>query len=119
MNEKSYIVIGVMSGTSLDGVDLAHIHFKIKNQKWVFEILECETISYSQEWLNQLKIAVGFSKEKLENSLTWFLEIDTANYSKCDINGQPIILGEDKKIISGSPDGLERTYNNYWFKIKK
>ncbi|MBS3078779.1 hypothetical protein J4218_01530 [Candidatus Pacearchaeota archaeon] len=59
------------------------------------------------------------SKQKLENSLTWFLEIDTANYSKCDINGQPIILGEDKKIISGSPDGLERTYNNYWFKIKK
>lgn len=66
MNENSYNVIGVMSGTSLDGVDLAHIYFEIKNQKWNFQILECETIGYSQDWLNQLKIAVGFSEEKLK-----------------------------------------------------
>lgn len=66
MNKESYNVIGVMSGTSLDGVDLAHIHFKVKNQKWSFEILECETIGYSQNWLDQLKIAVEFSNESLQ-----------------------------------------------------
>lgn len=65
MLKKIYKVIGVMSGTSLDGVDLAHIIFNIKNDKWDFQVLECETISYSSEWVNKLKIAVGFSKVEL------------------------------------------------------
>lgn len=55
-----------MSGTSLDGVDLAHIQFRINNQKWTFEILENETIPYSPNWVNRLKLAVDFSKEELE-----------------------------------------------------
>jgi anhydro-N-acetylmuramic acid kinase len=61
-----YNVIGVMSGTSLDGVDLAHIQFRINNQKWTFEILENETIPYSPNWVNRLKLAVDFSKAELE-----------------------------------------------------
>lgn len=61
-----YNVIGVMSGTSLDGVDLAHIQFRINNQKWTFEILESETIPYSPNWVNRLKLAVDFSKAELE-----------------------------------------------------
>lgn len=54
-----------MSGTSLDGIDLAHINFTIKDNKWRYEVLESETISYSQDWLNKLKVAVSFSKEEL------------------------------------------------------
>ena len=65
MFKQDYNVIGVMSGTSLDGIDLAHIHFTIKEDKWSYEILESETISYSTDWLNKLKVAVSFSKEEL------------------------------------------------------
>jgi anhydro-N-acetylmuramic acid kinase len=65
MFKETYNVIGVMSGTSLDGIDLAHIHFTIKNYKWQYQILKSETISYSQDWLNKLKVAVSFSKEEL------------------------------------------------------
>lgn len=65
MFKNSYNVVGVMSGTSLDGIDLAHIHFTIENGKWSFEIDQCETIPYPVDWLNKLKIAVGFSKEEL------------------------------------------------------
>ncbi len=54
-----------MSGTSLDGVDLAHIRFT-KNSDWNYEILETETVSYSEEWLNKLKLAVNFSESQLE-----------------------------------------------------
>ncbi len=54
-----------MSGTSLDGIDLAYINFTIKDNKWSYQILESETIPYSQDWLNKLKVAVSFSEEKL------------------------------------------------------
>ncbi|WP_426091919.1 anhydro-N-acetylmuramic acid kinase [Flavobacterium sp. DSR3-2] len=66
MFKENYTIIGVMSGTSLDGVDLAHIVFTVKNNKWEFEIQESETISYTTDWLNKLKIAVDFSKTQLE-----------------------------------------------------
>lgn len=66
MYKETYHSIGVMSGTSLDGIDLAHIKFTLKNDKWEFEILECETISYDSAWLNNLKNAVAFSMSELE-----------------------------------------------------
>lgn len=66
MKKNNYNVIGVMSGTSLDGVDLSHIKFHLENNKWSFEILKSETIGYSQSWINQLKLAVDFSETELE-----------------------------------------------------
>ncbi|WP_395043336.1 anhydro-N-acetylmuramic acid kinase [Flavobacterium sp.] len=66
MFKESYNIVGVMSGTSLDGIDLAHIKFSIKNEVWNYEILECETISYDSFWLNKLRNAVDFSMSELE-----------------------------------------------------
>jgi anhydro-N-acetylmuramic acid kinase len=66
MFNKNYNVIGVMSGTSLDGVDLAHILFSVENGKWGFQIFENETISYSDDWVNKLKGAVEFSESELK-----------------------------------------------------
>lgn len=65
MFKQNYNVIGVMSGTSLDGVDLAHIKFT-KNQNWTYEILETKTISYTESWLKILKSAVNYSITELE-----------------------------------------------------
>lgn len=65
MKKDYYNVIGVMSGTSLDGVDLAHIQFEIKDSKWTFEILECETISYDSNWISTLKTAVDYNENQL------------------------------------------------------
>ncbi|MGL2964479.1 anhydro-N-acetylmuramic acid kinase [Flavobacterium sp. RSB2_4_14] len=65
MFKQTYNIIGVMSGTSLDGIDLAHIHFSITDGKWDYKILECDTIEYDLLWLNNLKTAVDFSTEKL------------------------------------------------------
>ncbi|MES2409947.1 MAG: anhydro-N-acetylmuramic acid kinase [Bacteroidota bacterium] len=65
MQKETYNVIGVMSGTSLDGIDLAHIHFSIIDGKWDFTILETETVSYDSDWVNKLKTAVDFSQNEL------------------------------------------------------
>jgi anhydro-N-acetylmuramic acid kinase len=65
MFKETYNVIGVMSGTSLDGIDLAHIHFSISDGKWQYEILECETVTYSEDWLNKLRTAIHFTTKQL------------------------------------------------------
>ena len=65
MSKQSYTVVGVMSGTSLDGIDLARLIFSIENGNCRFEILECETVAYPIAWLNKLKVAVDFSSKEL------------------------------------------------------
>lgn len=65
MFKENYNVIGVMSGTSLDGVDLAYIKFN-NSGRWTFEIFQSETVSYSEEWLTKLKNAIHFSISELE-----------------------------------------------------
>ena len=65
MFKENYNVIGVMSGTSLDGVDLAYIKFN-NSGRWTFEIYQSETVSYSEEWLIKLKNAIHFSISELE-----------------------------------------------------
>ncbi len=47
--KQAYNVIGLMSGTSLDGLDIAHCSFRFENNQWFFEINQAETISYKEE----------------------------------------------------------------------
>lgn len=57
--------IGAMSGTSLDGLDLAAVEFQFQNNKWNFEIVNAVTIPYAQKWLKKLQNAPALSGEKL------------------------------------------------------
>lgn len=66
MQNTVYNVIGVMSGTSLDGIDLAKITFTLENEQWFFKIEPCETIPYSKEWVGWLQEAVGYSTLQLQ-----------------------------------------------------
>ena len=56
-SKQKYKVIGLMSGTSLDGVDIACCTFFFKNQ-WQFNIEKAETIKYPASWLKKLKEAM-------------------------------------------------------------
>lgn len=47
-------MIGVMSGTSLDGVDLAHCTFSIEEGYWHYKINAAYTIPYTPFWEEQL-----------------------------------------------------------------
>ncbi|WP_405398064.1 anhydro-N-acetylmuramic acid kinase [Maribacter sp. Asnod2-G09] len=62
---KIYKIIGLMSGTSLDGLDLAYCHIWEKNGAWEFDIKETKSVKYSSEMLNTLKDAISLSAEKL------------------------------------------------------
>jgi anhydro-N-acetylmuramic acid kinase len=64
MAEK-YKVIGLMSGTSLDGLDIAYCEFEKAADSWSYKIICAETIEYNDYWKNLLKNAENFSGYEL------------------------------------------------------
>lgn len=66
MIKNEYNIIGVMSGTSLDGIDLAFISFNL-DTNWTFKINVAETIAYAEKWGSKLKNLIDFSKEELSD----------------------------------------------------
>ena len=59
--KNSYNVIGVMSGTSIDGVDLCYSNFSYENKNWKFLIRIAETVPYEKSWITKLTNAHGLS----------------------------------------------------------
>ncbi|MBL6677811.1 MAG: anhydro-N-acetylmuramic acid kinase [Flavobacteriaceae bacterium] len=59
---KIFYVIGVMSGTSLDGVDLVYVKF-IQDEKWSFEIINSKTYKYED---SVSKLLTKISEKSLE-----------------------------------------------------
>ncbi|RXJ44458.1 anhydro-N-acetylmuramic acid kinase [Gelidibacter gilvus] len=64
MIKNHYNVIGVMSGTSLDGIDIAHCTFTHQD-RWNFEILVAETYEYPSVWVEKLKNLVTLTASEL------------------------------------------------------
>lgn len=58
-------VIGLMSGSSLDGIDIIDAVFW-NDGEWRYEIIAKETIDYSDSWKKTLSEAFYFSEEKLK-----------------------------------------------------
>ena len=116
MLKQKYNIIGVMSGTSLDGVDLAHVNFSIIKDKWQYTILECETIGYSQDWLNKLRSAVDFSKEqlaKLNQDYTVLLgNIITSFIDKHHLNSLDAVCSHGHTILHQPQNGFTLQIGN-------
>lgn len=49
-----YRVIGLMSGSSLDGLDIAYVHLHETAGKWTYEIIRADCYEYTPEWVSRL-----------------------------------------------------------------
>ncbi len=58
---KRYRAIGVMSGTSLDGVDLADVEFFESEGKWRFELGKHQFVAYNAEWKERLSSVMNYT----------------------------------------------------------
>lgn len=56
-----YRVIGVMSGSSLDGLDIALGEFQENAGKWSYEIKTAVCYNYTADWIEKLKKATSLS----------------------------------------------------------
>lgn len=61
---KTYYSIGLMSGTSLDGVDLVYVSLT-SGRGYSYEIMHAKTYSYSEYWEKTLRLAFTKSREEL------------------------------------------------------
>ena len=61
----THTAIGLMSGSSLDGLDIALVRFHEENEKYSFQILQAETLPYPEFWTRQLSEAFHKQPEDL------------------------------------------------------
>lgn len=66
MKKNYYKVLGIMSGTSLDGIDLAYLNFHY-HTSWNFQIIKSTTKEYPSEWKKRLSQAINLDDAELNN----------------------------------------------------
>jgi anhydro-N-acetylmuramic acid kinase len=76
-----YRAIGLMSGSSLDGLDIAFAEFQENAGRWTYEIVQADCYPYPADWVSRLKNATSLSA--LDYQL---LHIDYGHYLGQQVN---------------------------------
>lgn len=106
MSKEIIKAIGIMSGTSLDGLDIAAVDFMLENDKWNFKLVKAATVSYSSEWANALKTAPSLSGQKLVELHTNFGRFigEQANAFLQGANFAPGLIASHGHTVFHRPD---------------
>lgn len=115
MSTKKYRIIGVMSGTSLDGLDIAFIEFK-KEEMWSFKIIHAVTLKYSNEWYDKLKTAIDLNNsdlDKLDIEYTEFLgEAISSFINNYQIKDIDAVCSHGHTVFHKPENGLTKQIGN-------
>ena len=118
MNKNEYSVLGLMSGTSLDGLDMAHVHFRLESGLWSFELVNKASLDYQPELREKLKNSLSLpgldlltlDKEYgawLGSRVREFLEETGASLDFVSSHGHTVFHQLDKKLTYQIGDGQE------------
>jgi len=67
LKKYEYHVLGVMSGTSLDGIDIAEIWFRLSSDgSWSYTLGKAETIAYDDDMKANLKQAINWERKAID-----------------------------------------------------
>jgi anhydro-N-acetylmuramic acid kinase len=95
--------LGLMSGTSLDGVDLALCRFRRTDIGATYEIAKAATIPYPQEWEDRLRAAMsagGRELTLLDRDLGRYLGIlAKAFLQDCNLEGSLVIASHGHTVF--------------------
>jgi len=111
-----YRVVGVMSGTSLDGLDLAFCEFRFEDSRWLYQLKIAKTIEYSNGLRNRLKNAVTISGLDLAllnsdyghflgQEIQKFIEKNQLDVDLVSIHGHTIFHQPEKRLTLQIGDG--------------
>jgi len=106
-----YNVIGTMSGTSLDGLDIAYCTFEFSNNQWSFKINKARTIDFPKNIKEKLKSSIkmnGLDLMKLNNELGNLIGLSINNF----ISENKIIKNEIHCISSHGHTIFHQPENN-------
>lgn len=83
LTEKT--VIGIMSGTSLDGIDLACVKFSEADDKITYRFIAGKTIDYNNEWkknLKNLNTSTALTYAYAHAALGWLMGAEAEKFIK-------------------------------------
>jgi anhydro-N-acetylmuramic acid kinase len=78
---ERYKAIGLMSGSSLDGLDIAYCEFSIKERQWSLKVLNTDVVAYPDEWVQEIKRLPVASAKTL-----WQSHADLGHYFAEQVN---------------------------------
>jgi anhydro-N-acetylmuramic acid kinase len=103
--ENQYHVTGLMSGSSLDGIDLACCEFFHDREKWNYRILQAQTFPYPPLLLEKLQKAIEWSGPALErlDRETGAYYAEVLNQFHTDQNLNPDLISSHGHTIFHDP----------------
>lgn len=114
----TYRVIGLMSGSSLDGLDIVFAELVFDGKKWQYEILVADCLPYSDEWIHKLQDATRLNAKDymllhaeyghyLGKQVNQFIEANNLHYKVALIasHGHTTFHDPAKKMTAQLGDG--------------
>lgn len=90
----SFLTLGLMSGTSMDGLDIALTEFVENNHSWDFKLHHCKTYSYSDSWVKKLSESRFMTGENL-----MLLDLELGKLFADHVNNFLLELGIDRTKV--------------------